>query len=240
MLNIKNLRTFMLTDENINKINFIGNNNIIEASRERKIIIKKNNLLDNFFYTDKNCDPLIWYYHILINGYETYHFIGNNSFQEETKIKMDLVYKVRDNKQILKNNKIKYREVESNLCNDKHINLNTFLALLIISKINFYYTTDKFYYTLLTNPDLDSYCFLHQKEDKYYLWERNERPELVLGDYSKKLITIDNLNKPLKSITNYKKTDLEEMCKKLKIKYEYVGQKKFTKNKLYALIQENI
>ena len=65
-------------------------------------------------------------------------------------------------------------------------------------------------------------------------------PQLILGDISKKLITIDNLNKPLKSITKYKKTDLEEMCKKLKIKYEYVGQKKFTKNKLYALIQENI
>ena len=230
----------MLTNENINNMHFIENNDKFSKSKERKIIIKKNNLLDNFFYTDKNCDPLIWYYHILINGYESYHFMGNNSFQEETKMKMDLVYKVRDNKQILKNNKIKYREVESNLCNDKYINLNTFLALLIISKINFYYTTDKFYYTLLTNPDLDNYCFLHKKEDKYYLWENESPPQLILGDISKKLITIDNLNKPLKSITKYKKTDLEEMCKKLKIKYEYVGQKKFTKNKLYALIQENI
>jgi hypothetical protein len=228
----------MLTNENIDKFNLIKNANIIQKNKERKIIIKKNNLLDNFFYTDKNCDQLIWYYHILINGYQTYHFMGNNSYQEETKIKMDLVYKVRDNKQILKNNKIKYREVESNLCNDKYINLNTFLALLIISKINFYYTSDKFYYSLLINPDLDSYCYLHKKEDKYYLWEKEVKPEFE--SISNKLITIDNINKPLKSISSYKKPELEEICKKLKIKYEYVGQKKFTKNKLYALIQENI
>ena len=175
----------MLTNENINNMHFIENNDKFSKSKERKIIIKKNNLLANFFYTDKNCDPLIWYYHILINGYESYHFMGNNSFQEETKMKMDLVYKVRDNKQILKNNKIKYREVESNLCNDKYINLNTFLALLIISKINFYYTTDKFYYTLLTNPDLDNYCFLHKKEDKYYLWEMNHHHNLFLEIFLK-------------------------------------------------------
>ena len=228
----------MFTNENLNKINFIENRSNLLNTQKKKIVIKKNNLLDNFFYTDKNCDSLIWYYHILLNGFQTYHFMGNNSYQEESKIKMDLVYKIRDNKQILKNHKIKYREVESNLCNDNKINLITFLALLIISKYNFYYTDDKFYYNLLINPDLDKYCYLHKKEDKFYLWIKDDKPDYEI--ISKKLIEIDNLNKPLKTISSYKKPELEEMCKKLKIKYEYVGQKKFTKNKLYALIQEKI
>ena len=57
---------------------------------------------------------------------------------------------------------------------------------------------------------------------------------------SKRLIAIDNINKPLKTISSYKKPELEEWCKKLKIKYEFIGQKKATKNKLYALIQEKI
>ena len=228
----------MFTNENLNKINFIENRSTPFNTQKKKIVIKKNNLLDNFFYTDKNCDSLIWYYHILVYGFQTYHFMGNNSYQEESKIKMDLVYKVRDNKQILKNHKIKYREVESNLCNDNKINLTTFLALLIISKYNFYYTDDKFYYNLLINSDLDKYCYLHKKDDKYYLWIKDNKPDYE--NISKKLIEIENINKPLKSISSYKKPELEEICKKLKIKYEYVGQKKFTKNKLYALIQENI
>lgn len=238
MLVIKNLKPFMLTNENLNKVNFMKKNSNSLKIAKNKVVIKKNNLLDNFFYTDKNCDPLIWYYNILLNGFKTYHFVGNNSYQEESKIKMGLVYKIRDNKQLLKNNKIKYREVESNLCNDKYINLNTFLALLLISKINFHYTDDKFYYSLLTNSNLDKYCYLHKNEEKHYLWINDEIPDFE--QISNKRIIIDNINKPLKTISSYKKTELEEMCEKLKIKYQYDGRKKFTKNKLYGLIQENI
>ena len=69
------------------------------------------------------------------------------------------------------------------------------------------------------------------------MWISDNKPE---EKSFKRLITIDNINKPLKPINNYKKPELEEICDKLKIKYQYVGQKKFTKNKLYALIQENI
>jgi hypothetical protein len=77
-----------------------------------------------------------------------------------------------------------------------------------------------------------------KKNDKYYLWVDESNPDIET--LKEKLITIDNLNKPLPGISSFKKPELEEWCKKLKIKYEYVGQKKLTKSKLYALIQENI
>ena len=76
------------------------------------------------------------------------------------------------------------------------------------------------------------------QNDKYYLWMDESNPDIEL--LKQKLITISNLDKPLPSISNFKKPELEDWCKKLKIKYQYVGQKKLTKSKLYALIQENI
>jgi hypothetical protein len=238
MLNIKDISPFMLNNKNM--INILNNKvkTPLKSNKEKPIIPKQQNISDTFFCVDKNCDTLIWYFHILSNGIQSYHFLGSNSYEEENKIKINLIYKIREKKQILKNYKIKYREIESHLCNENKINLNTFLALLIISDINFFYSDDKFYYNCLINTDLDNYCYLHKKNDKYYLWYDDNKPDF--NKISEKLITIDNLNKPLKTISNYKKNELEEWCKKLKIKYEFIGQKKPTKSKLYALIQENI
>ena len=240
MLNIKDLRPFMFNDNNVRKIlntkKYIKKPDNIEIKKEVKKDMFMNN--EKFFRTSENCDPLIWYYNILLNGIQSYHFLGNNAYQEENKMKMELVYKIRENKQLLKNHKIKYREVESNLSNEAKTNMNTFLALLIVSGTNFYYSDDKFYYEKLTNPDLSRYCYILKKNDKYYLWMDESNPDIEL--LKQKLINIDNLNKPLPSISNLKKPELEDWCKKLKIKYEYVGQKKLTKSKLYALIQENI
>ncbi len=240
MLNIKDLMPFMFNDNNVRKIlntnKYIKKPDNIQIKKEVK---KSTSMInENFFRTNEICDPLIWYYNILLNGIQSYHFLGNNAYQEENKIKMELVYKIRENKQLLKNHKIKYREVESNLSNETKINMNTFLALLIVSGTNFYYSDDKFYYEKLTNPDLSRYCYILKKNDKYYLWMDESNPDIEL--LKQKLININNLNKPLPSISNFKKTELEDWCKKLKIKYEYVGQKKLTKSKLYALIQENI
>lgn len=240
MLNIKDLRPFMFNDNNIRKILNTKKYNKKSDNIQIKKEVKKSTSMVNekFFRTSQNCDPLIWYYNILLNGIQSYHFLGNNAYQEENKMKMELVYKIRENKQLLKNHKIKYREVESNLSNEAKINMNTFLALLIVSGTNFYYSDDKFYYEKLTNPDLSRYCYILKKDEKYYLWMDESDPDIEL--LKQKLININNLNKPLPSISNFKKTELEEWCKKLKIKYEYVGQKKLTKSKLYALIQENI
>ena len=85
---------------------------------------------------------------------------------------------------------------------------------------------------------MDRYCYILKKNKKYYLWTGESNPNIEI--LKNKLITINNLDKPLPSISNFKKPELEDWCKKLKIKYEYVGQKKLTKSKLYALIQENI
>jgi len=228
MLNNQSIQNIMKT-----KINYTP----IKVKIENQHSHKTKNIHEDFFCVDKKCDSLIWYYHILLKGVQSYNFLKNNSYQEENKIKMELVYKIREKKQILKNHKIKYREVESNLCNEKDTNINTFLALLIISDINFFYSDDKFYYNCLINSNLDNYCYLHKKEDKYYLWQ-GDKPGI--DSLEEKLITINDLNRPLKTMSHYKKNELEDWCKKLKIKYQFVGEKKFTKNKLYALIQENI
>ena len=180
MLNIKDLRPFMFNDKNIRQIlntkKYKAKNDKIQITKD----IKKRSepINEEFFRTSENCDPLIWYYNILLKGIQSYHFLGNNAYQEENKMKMELVYKIRENKQLLKNHKIKYREVESNLSNEAKTNMNTFLALLIVSETNFYYSDDKFYYEKLTNPDLSRYCYILKKNEKYYLWMDGSNPDI--------------------------------------------------------------
>ena len=105
MLNIKDLRPFMFNDNNIRKIlntkKCIKKTDNIQIKKEVKKSGDSTN--EKVFRTSENCDPLIWYYNILLNGMQSYHFLGNNAYQEENKMKMELVYKIRDNKQLLKN-----------------------------------------------------------------------------------------------------------------------------------------
>ena len=239
MINFNELNKFVLSNENIN--NIINNiPNIINIRKKEHIpIIKKpkknNENMDWFFPTKNYNDTLFWCWNIFYNNnLQDYVFANNNQFQIEKNNKINYIKLIRNNKQKLKELKIKRNVLENNLVNDNKINLNTIYALCILHDYNFIYIDKHLYFDKIIDVN-KRYCII-KKEDTYGIYLNDSLTNII--EMKKKLLIIDNIDKPLKSITSYKKEQLIIMCKKLNITYELDGQKKFTKKKIYSLIQE--
>ena len=72
-------------------------------------------------------------------------------------------------------------------------------------------------------------CYIRKKYN-HGVWIKEKDPEYYEIKGNK--IVVDNIDKPLKTLSNYKKGNLQDICKKLKIQFEFEGQKKFTKKKI--------
>ena len=81
-------------------------------------------------------DKLFWIFYILNNGLSNYTLILGNNFKEENKEKIELITKVRENKDFLKKNKWKRSNVETNLVGEKIIDINTFFCICGLNNIN--------------------------------------------------------------------------------------------------------
>ena len=82
-------------------------------------------------------------------------------------------------------------------------------------------------------------CFIKKKKDKYGIWLENTNPSIF--DLKKNLIVIDEINKPLKAISNYKISELREISNKLKIPTKNPETaKKYTKKELYMFLKEKL
>ena len=236
------LSQYVLSNENMfNIINSIPD--IINKKKKETVYIKKEKKEEkkniDWFYPDKHYnDSLFWCWNIFINNnLKEYFFSNNNQFQVEKDNKINYVSMIRNNKQKLKNLKIKRNNIENNLVNDNKLNLNTVYSLCIIHNYNFIYIYNYMYYNKIVDVN-KRYCVIKKGKDNYGIYLNDSIIDIM--ELKNKLIVIDNIDKPLKSITNYKKEQLINMCKILNIVYEIEGQKKFTKKKLYSLIQEKI
>lgn len=242
MINISELSQYVLSSENmLNIINSIPD--IINKKKKETAYIKKEQKEEkkniDWFYPDKHYnDSLFWCWNIFINNnLQEYIFSNNNQFQVEKDNKINYVSLIRNNKQKLKELKIKRNNVENNLVNDIKLNLNTVYSLCIIHNCNFIYIDDYMYFNKIVDVN-KRYCVIKKEKDNYGIYLNDSIQDII--ELKNKLIVVDNIDKPLKSITNYKREQLINMCKILNIVYEIEGQKKFTKKKLYSLIQEKI
>lgn len=241
---MNNITKYMLSNNNINNIL----NNIPNINTQN--IKKKDNVqndyinVQNFFSPNFGDDPLFWCIYIFINDINTYLNNKTNLYQHGFELKMKYIKKAKENKQLLKNYKIKYSEVEGNLSTDKQININTLKAICILEHINLVFFTEKLWYQQKLDEDNDK-CYIRFINKKYSIWIKDTEPEHynILGSR----IIVDNINKPIRSMSYYKKNDLREMVIKLGIfprEHDAVASNKnrnsYNKSKLYALVKENI
>ena len=238
------LSKYMLSDNNINNIL----NNIPNINTQN--ITKKENSQHNyintqsFFSPNYGDDSLFWCIYIFINDINTYLNNKTNLYQHGNKIKMEYIKKAKENKQLLKNYKIKYRDVEGNLSTDKKINITTLKAICILENINLIFFTEKLLYGQKLDDDNDN-CYIRYVNNKYSVWIKDNEPDRynILGSR----IIVDNIDKPIRSMSYYKKDDLRDMVVKLGIfpkDHDAVASNKnrdcYTKSKLYALVKDNI
>ena len=219
------LQSYMLTTDNIasikaTRLNFKNNVPVFVKT------IKKNIT----YFKPKYEDSLFWCFYIIHNGFDEYELVGNSYFITEKNFKIKTIELLRDKKSLLKQYKLKRNDIEDQLINCKYINISGFYALCIYYNINFMYINGPTSFEYLNNDETPVYV-IHKIDNKYY-YEINAN----VGNYRETYYKIENLCKPIKGISGYKVSELQEIATKLMIgEYEYTN-----KQKLYELIINKI
>jgi hypothetical protein len=197
---------YMFTPENINKL-------LVEKKCDNKLNFKpkpinkeqinNNNLINRF-------DKLFWTIYKIVKG--DYFYENSNNFKTEKDFKIKSIEELRTIKSHIKTYKLRINEIEDQLLNNKKINLEAFFALALLYKLNIFYVWDNKYYTFNCNENSDIYIIRNTKEGIYI-----EDDKKKIEFYKENYYNVDNLNKQIKSITNYTKEQLLVIAKKLGI-----------------------
>jgi len=236
---INKLQDYMLTENTIkrslhNRINNCFDSNSEKSnkiSRQTPVLVKEK---CNTFVPMQR-DTLFWCFYILKYGENNYEMLDNINIVLEKKLKIDYVEKIRKEKQIVKSYKFAtLTHLENKLANEEKIDLNTFFTLCVIENINVLYICKKIYFELLMNDDK---IHIIHRLDNYskYGYEGIEQSKIEL--YRSTLFKVDNFEKPVKSISSYKVSQLVEFCTKLGIEiYDKNTNKNKSKKDLYELL----
>ena len=244
------MRNYKILVDKINKLSFLDDNllsimnnrNINNTNKTKvhdnsvKIINKK---LSNFFFPeDDYTDSLYWCY--IIHKYDIDEYIMNKSniYQYEKQGKLDLIskYIYPNKKEIKKEFKMKYSDIESNCVYDKTMNISVFIILMNYMNVNVIYYDDKLYYELIKEDNNDLIIINKNKNGKYGICLNNDKSDI--GNIKHTRFVVDNINKPLKAISNYKVNELKEIFFKLKLNIKKDEKKYITKKEMYQLLRE--
>jgi len=232
---LKNLNHSILTNEKIIKIlnnNFYNQNKKKEKQQQKKIQ-KKNTQ----YFTPDLHDTLFWCFYIMHFSFEEYQMVSQSGFKEEQKFKMNFIKLLQNNKELLKQHKLKYINLENNIINDKKINLMSFYAMLLHYKYNAIIVVDKIYY-LFQNSDEEKYTYIEYKDNRYHI---HYDCTLAKIKYTKdNLVKIGPLKNTLYASSYYKVSDLVTMYKKMGcVPFDKNGKIK-KKEELYHLVNDEV
>tara|TARA_B110000438_G_C15770398_1_gene631618 strand:- start:1027 stop:1692 length:666 start_codon:yes stop_codon:yes gene_type:complete len=160
-------------------------------------------------------DQLFWCYYVIKNNLDNFNFI-NNKYTTEKEIKFKLISHIRENKAILKSLKISKNEVEDELANAKMISMKTIKVLCHLFNLNVFFIDNKKYYEIMT--DVNNPIHIIEKKNKNYSLLLNISQDKIKY-YSENYWKLEKLDKPLKAISSYKVSELQEICKKININY---------------------
>ena len=249
MSSLVDYKKFMLIQENITNffpqkeeqnLRKIDNKSSI-SNNNRKIIIPKFNKStlvspvngNSVSVTNRtdHTDALFWCFYILLKGEHDYEL--NHSFQTEKEFKIQSIEELRKIKPQLKALKIKINETEDELLNAKKITIKSLIALSLLYKKNLLYVWDRKYYEFITDSTEPINIITYNKERNTYLHSIDDQKYKF---YTDNYWCIQNIDKPLKSITSYTREELLEIVKKLDI--TIVDRQ--TKKRLYEKILEKM
>lgn len=188
----------------------------------------------NTIFIPREKDSLFWCFYIMKNGDAKYEMIEHKNILTEKKYKIEYVEKIRKEKQIVKTYKFAtLTHVENNLANENQLDIKTFLTLCAIENLNVLFVKNKTYFELLMNDSNELYIVYLLQNNKYG-YEINP---INAEQIKTTLYKLDNIDKPIKSITGYKLLELVEICEKLAID---IINKETNKNKCKKDLYEAI
>lgn len=228
-MNILN-ETYMLTRENIinyMSINLKTNTQENNNNNNNNNKSKHNNNNNNNKSKNKINDMLFWTIYKIINNMDDEDlYEKSNSFVLEKEFKIKCIQDLRKIKSKLKIYKLSLSEIENQLLNEKTINLTAFLGLAVLFNLNIFYIWDNKYYEF-------NCC----GEAKPYLIKNVNNSITVLDEpvlfYKENYYEVENIKKPIKSITSYTKEELLLIAKKLNLT---INNSKIIKSDIYQQI----
>jgi hypothetical protein len=236
---LSRLQDYMFTE---NLINQTLENRLIQTEipiKNNKNMYSKQspNKEINSMFVPKQKDSLFWCFYIIMNGQYKYDMLEHINVVIEKKLKIEYIEKIRKEKQIVKKYKFAtLTHLETVLANEDKIDLSTFLTMCVIEGINILYICKKTYFELLMNDDSKNYVIQHLDKNKYGYEELIVKSKF--DSFKANLFQIDNIDKPVKSISSYKVSELIDFCNKLGIEIINKDNKSKSKKDLYeSLIQ---
>ena len=231
---VSQLQNYMFIQDRLDKITgFNGKNTLkLEPTQNQKQAQLVKPLCEPFFFPSQK-DSLFWCFYIIKNDFVRYE-MENITFIKEKNEKIQLITSIRNEISLLKQHKItQIEDVEDDLANKEKIQLFTFVALCIVSKISIIIINNRTCFELKMN-DTDITHVIHKKDYSRYGIELNLTNEKI-QDYRTNYFKIHNIFKPLLSIASYKVGELNEFISQLQIQLP-VATKKATKPELYHLL----
>ena len=221
---MNNLHSYTFTNNNSKKILLLF---------EQKVEKKSNNsICKKVPLESKKHDSLFWCYYIFKKGMAQYEILGDDLFKYGNEEKIKLIEQIRENKEILKKNKWRIKKMEEDLMYNKQISISTFFCICLLNKINIVFINKHIYYMSPHIMGETIHC-VQKNGNKFIIDEYNET--LIEG-----LWKVDNIEKPLKAISNYKADELRQIGNILTLDI-YKSENKFKKKSdIYKMILDKI
>jgi len=235
MLNLKNLNKIIKNGASYDNIRKVSSKHTRSrtAANTNKDESTSSSAKGDTFFPDVH-DSLFWAFYIMKNGEEAYESLGKINIVIERKIKIEYIERFRESKQVLKTYKTApLTHLENVLLNEKQIDIKTLIALCVIEGISFMYIYKNTYFEM--NIDADESTQIHAivRMDMPTKYGYKIIPDIK--PVRESFYKIDNMNKPLKSMSAYKLDELVVFCNKLEMKSGN-DSKKINKKCLYEML----
>jgi hypothetical protein len=190
-------------------------------------------------------DSLLWAIYIMIYGIEKYETIENH-YTESNTFKFALVELLRENKPVLKANKLKLNALEESLVHKPFIGLETLQAIALCKHLSVCIVQDRKYYEVANGSSGSGGFIIEKIKGKYVLYVSPDRITAGYLNYIRKNYWLmENISAPIRAMSAYKLQDLVDICNKLNLpvvnvipgKFGSMGtEKRKTKSELYEAI----
>ena len=208
-------------------------------NKRKKIVIDST---DYFWPREK--DQLFWCFYAVLYDRSSYFDNKLKTFSIEHDFKIASVEKLRKMKDQMKIHKIRRNQVEDELVNEKRITPMALNALCLLYRKNVILVKGRTYTLFCHDLDnsvhnLTNYDVIFRKDDIFYLdYDLTDaRFQEIISTYYR----VDDLEKPLKSVSSYKADELRLIAESLSVELiDPVSQKNKTKTKLYEHILEKL
>lgn len=178
-------------------------------------------------------DSLFWCFYMMKNDVDMYQYMPNRNVVLEKSLKIEYINKIRENKTIIKANRLApISHIENALLNEHSIDMRTFQALCVLEGLSCVFTFGNCYYEINTDQEDHDISNIHRimrvsengEREKYGYLLESVPDNIVMVRTSK--FKVENLSKPIKAMTAYKMDELHDMCNKLNIEIEPKSKKK--------------